>query len=224
LRLAGTRVTLDVVGSPQDDLDAVPHASAPLVAGSAAPWDESHPTASLTTLHNLVSLYTATPIEQLKFHGDADLSACVFVRGSRDAIAVRVVVTDDIHAPNEAANEMWKGDSVQIAFQASGGQYYEWTGALLASGPHLARDFATPSALASATGESFDAARQGTQTTYTLTLPASLPGVTQALKDGCGLDVLVNDNDGAGRKGWLEWTPGIGNAKDPSSFTHVVFK
>src|SRR5205085_2282565 len=149
----------------------------------------------LTTAHNLVSLYAATPIEQLKFHGDTDLGARVFVRGSRDAIAVRVQVTDDVHFQNEP-NAMWKGDSVQIAFHAPGGQYYEWTGALSGKGPQLARDFATPVELATAKGESFDAARQGNQTIYTLTLPASLPGVSQALKDGSDLDVLVNDNDG----------------------------
>ena len=30
--------------------------------------------------------------------------------------------------------------------------------------------------------------------------------------------LLVNDNDGAGRKGWLEWFQGIGFAKDPTQY------
>jgi hypothetical protein len=33
-----------------------------------------------------------------------------------------------------------------------------------------------------------------------------------------GLSFLVNDDDGAGREGWLEWTVGIGAGKDPSAF------
>jgi hypothetical protein len=225
VRFAGNHVKLTAATSLQSGqvTSGGPHASAPLVRADASMWDESRPTASLTTERNLVSTYAATPVQQLHFHGDDDLSARVFVRGSRDGIMIRVRVTDDVQYQNKLPNAMWKGDSVQIAFLAPGGQYYEWTGALSGRGPQLVRDFATPESLAGAHGELFDATRRGTLTTYTLTLPTSMPGVRQALKDGCGLDVLVNDNDGAGRKGWIEWTPGIGATKDPSAFTHVTF-
>ena len=36
-----------------------------------------------------------------------------------------------------------------------------------------------------------------------------------------GLNVLINDNDGQGRKGWLEWSPGIGYSVDPGLYPKV---
>ena len=35
------------------------------------------------------------------------------------------------------------------------------------------------------------------------------------------LSLLVNENDGDGREGWLQWTPGIGLGKDTSLFATV---
>ncbi len=37
------------------------------------------------------------------------------------------------------------------------------------------------------------------------------------------MNILVNDNDGEGRRGWLEWAPGMGFTKDPSRFPKVLF-
>ena len=37
-----------------------------------------------------------------------------------------------------------------------------------------------------------------------------------------GMNVLVNDNDGNARKGWLQWAPGLGYVKDPSSLHKVL--
>jgi len=40
---------------------------------------------------------------------------------------------------------------------------------------------------------------------------------------GTGFSLLVNDNDGGPRKGWLQWSPGIGVKKDLALFKPVVF-
>jgi len=39
-----------------------------------------------------------------------------------------------------------------------------------------------------------------------------------------GMNVLINDNDGQGRKNWIEWTAGVGESKDPSLYGKLVFK
>jgi hypothetical protein len=41
------------------------------------------------------------------------------------------------------------------------------------------------------------------------------------MKEGAqfGFTFLLNDNDGGGRRGWLEWTPGIGTGYNPRYFT-----
>ena len=37
-----------------------------------------------------------------------------------------------------------------------------------------------------------------------------------------GFSLLINDNDGSGRRGWLEMTPGIGWYKNGEEFTRIL--
>lgn len=55
---------------------------------------------------------------------------------------------------------------------------------------------------------------------YELLIPATLiESVTPLTPDAVlGFSLLVNDNDGAGREGWQELTPGIGMGKRPAEF------
>jgi len=55
---------------------------------------------------------------------------------------------------------------------------------------------------------------------YELLVPADLLVSTTKLQSGTvlGFSLLVNDNDGAGRAGWQELTPGIGHGKRPADF------
>jgi len=60
------------------------------------------------------------------------------------------------------------------------------------------------------------------ETLYDLIIPATLPGGAH-LGDRLSITLLVNDNDGGGRKGWVEWTPGIGRSKDPTHINRLKF-
>ena len=42
--------------------------------------------------------------------------------------------------------------------------------------------------------------------------------------ESIGFSLLVNDNDGQGRRGWMEWSSGIGNNKDPLLYGSIIFK
>lgn len=57
-------------------------------------------------------------------------------------------------------------------------------------------------------------------TNYELLIPAALLVSSTTLEPGTvmGFSLLVNDNDGQGRSGWLELTPGIGLGKMPARF------
>ena len=44
------------------------------------------------------------------------------------------------------------------------------------------------------------------------------------LRNGFLFGLLVNDNDGKGRKGWMQTAPGLGDRKDTSSFTTLVLR
>ena len=59
--------------------------------------------------------------------------------------------------------------------------------------------------------------RRGTKTNYELLLPKSaLPGLPLTAGAILGFDYIANDNDGAGYRGAVEWTPGMTGTKDSS--------
>jgi hypothetical protein len=41
--------------------------------------------------------------------------------------------------------------------------------------------------------------------------------------DPASVALIVNENDGDGRRGWIEWAAGIGANKDSSRFRHALF-
>lgn len=49
-------------------------------------------------------------------------------------------------------------------------------------------------------------------------------GVTMKGGENLGFSLIVNDNDGSGRKGYLEYTSGIGNGKNTSLFGRIYLK
>ncbi|MFQ5806091.1 MAG: endo-1,4-beta-xylanase [Phycisphaerae bacterium] len=61
---------------------------------------------------------------------------------------------------------------------------------------------------------------------YELLIPAELLVSSTSLEPDTvvGFSILVNDNDGDGRAGWLELTPGIGLGKRPSEFAWLWLK
>ena len=62
-------------------------------------------------------------------------------------------------------------------------------------------------------------------TTYHAELPLQALGTDMnTLGNGFLFGLLVNDNDGRGRKGWMQTAPGLGDRKDTSSFTTLVLR
>ena len=56
-------------------------------------------------------------------------------------------------------------------------------------------------------------------------IPESAVGADSALlKQGIRFNLLVNDNDGEGRDGWMHIAPGIGENKNPDRFPFVLFE
>jgi hypothetical protein len=99
----------------------------------------------------------------------------------------------------------------------------EWTVALTAAGPRIDRSAWPLGGSPTPTSETASVTRMGTTTVYDVTIPWTLPEIEGSRKFGCRLSLLVNDNDGAGRKGWVEWTPGIGKGKDASEYVPLTF-
>ena len=60
-------------------------------------------------------------------------------------------------------------------------------------------------------------------TTYELKLPwASIPPISRD-DNMMAFSMLINDNDGMGRTGYLEWGSGIGATKNPGEYRTVLF-
>ncbi len=59
---------------------------------------------------------------------------------------------------------------------------------------------------------------------YDIEIPYSAIGVSdEILAKGIQFNLIVNDNDGQGRKGWIQIAPGIGQSKNPELFPYIVF-
>ena len=98
--------------------------------------------------------------------------------------------------------------------------YYEVSVALTEKGPEV---YLVHSARGERTGLLASAAcrivREGAVTRYELAIPLRETAlIDPARTKAFGFSVLVNDNDGKGRKGWIEWGSGIGVGKDPARF------
>jgi MYXO-CTERM domain-containing protein len=161
--------------------------------------------------------------------GTGDLEVLAAGRFAPEGLYLAFEVTDDTHDNSQADADLWQGDSIQLGFdvaQSGGASYddvddHEINFALVGGAARSFR-FKGPSGA----DDSFSGAitRSGSVTSYEIFLPAAaLPGANFALGQVVGFSFLVNDADGSGREGWLEWTPGIGGQKAPYYFGEVAF-
>jgi len=183
----------------------------------------SHSPLAALGQRNIVSLFEAAPVESMRFHGDTDLSARLYMSRASDGLHIIVAARDDTFSQSEHPGEEWKGDSLQWAIALPTGESYEWTAALTPQGPMAALDFGPPGAKAGPAHLSVHITRSGTVAIYDIVVPPVLPG-GKPLADHFSFTCLVNDNDGRGRKGWIELTPGIGWSKDPLKFQPMAVR
>lgn len=182
----------------------------------------------LSERRSVVTLFGNDPAKgHLVWSGPNDLSAKIWLTRSADALKLRVQVGDDLHAQKEKAQEWWRGDSIQFAL-ALPGQDGFWELCLAAPEGGTAgavayarpKGFADPCAALSPT-----AVKREGAVVYEAALPLKAFGMTQEmLKEGIRFNLIVNDNDGEGREGWIQIAPGIGQGKDPGQFPVVLFE
>ncbi|MBD2847771.1 beta-galactosidase [Paenibacillus sp. IB182496] len=153
-------------------------------------------------------------IELSGWAGEQDLSASVYTAYDADYFYWAAAVRDDVHEP-VAGSTMWRGDSVQFAFGLDGAYGPEYAVSLGSGGVEVAR-FSDGAATGGAELVEAAVARDGGVTSYEVRLPWTAIASGPPSDGRLPFTLLINDNDGAGRRGWIEWTPGIGKAKDPA--------
>jgi hypothetical protein len=164
--------------------------------------------------------------EQLQNPGD--LSVRSAVRWDNNGLYFAFDVTDDIHQNDRTPDLLWASDSVQVALDTAcnGGIGYDDTddheiNFALANGQTTTFRFHCPPGAT----DDYSAAvvRDGSHTIYEIHIPPSaLPGVNLAVNQRICYSFLVNEDDGSGRIGWIELTPGIGSEKAPAYFVEFI--
>lgn len=151
------------------------------------------------------------------WQGDSDLSADVSLAYDETNLYMHVKVKDD-HQSDYSGDSIWRGDSVQVAFSKDGAVYGPEYGFSYGGGTPSKFRWNSGSAKLGVDAVKLKVRRDETakETTYDIVLPwlAALPA---APGDKVPFTLLVNDDDGGGRKGYIEWTPGIGSGKDATS-------
>ena len=144
-------------------------------------------------------------------------------------------VHDDAFHQTHVQGDTWKGDSIQLAFDAGNDAVerrmefdandHEFALALTPDGPQIFRHAGPPDRGVGQTvpGARLDVRRDGTRTRYLCTIPWSeLAPLRPVAGRMFGFNFIVNDNDGAGRRYWLGLSPGIGEMKYPYAYRRFL--
>ncbi len=155
-----------------------------------------------------------------KWSGPADLSLKAGAAHDGKNIYLAFDVADDKQVQTFGGPDIWKGDSVQVAFYTADGKQSEFTMALTSGGPlgwcHLSFDkknngkWDVPLSIR----------RSETRTFYEVVIPMEKLGLSTAKESSLfRFSFLVNDDDGRGRVRILEWFGGIGSgSKNPDQY------
>jgi hypothetical protein len=190
--------TITVDGKIDDGLDDVSHISLP-ADGATRQFDD--------------------------YGGPSDLSGDVWLTYDEDHLYLSAAVTDENHT---AGWPLWEHDSIQLGVAPGNPgderRFSEFQIALAPDGPRVFRGYQptgpSPEDLSSAREAIVRQSERG-RTVYEVAIPWS--DLRTSPGEPTSLSLLINENDGTGRLGWIEWASGIGANKDTSKFYPVQF-
>lgn len=163
------------------------------------------------------------------WQGEQDISATGSLTWDEDNLYLGVEVIDDKHEQSASGDAIWSGDSIQIGIGIANSdgtvpsEYHELGVARGNAGNLLKWRWLTPRGfnINDALELKYAVSRSDSTTSYELAIPwRELSHDITQVKQGMKLkfSLLVNDNDGEGRRGWLEYNSGIGSSKDVNAF------
>lgn len=176
-----------------------------------------------------VELYPANPqMLHMTWQGPKDLSAKIWMSTADSSLIFNAEVIDDKHFQSFSGSDVWKGDNLQLAFLFKE-QNTVWEIGLtrLDSGLSEVMIWNKPPEVDKKVLENITliTRRTDNKTIYQAKIPFKVLGVSQlTLTKGFRFNLIINDNDGNGRKGWLQIAPGIAEKKDSSFFPTVILE
>lgn len=160
--------------------------------------------------------------------GPDDLGGNLWATWDEQALYLTATVTDDVHAQPNTGERIWDGDSIQVAVSAGTPgettRWYEYGFALTANGPEAYLWLAAEGQTGPVTGVDLAVTRDDAAhlTTYEVAIPWDRLAPIEPGDGLLSLSLALNEHDGAGRAGWIEWGSGIAGSKDPSLFQPMV--
>lgn len=170
-----------------------------------------------------------------KYNGAEDLSAYGYLLWDDTYFYMAVSVVDDIHMQNSDGGGIWAGDGLQYTvdpYRMNGAGSNGWNemGSAITNNGEIKqwRWQAIPS-IAGGAMENVKSCivrdEETNRVVYEIAIPwRDLLEVGASLKTGdlFGFTVIVNEDDGPGRDGWLGYMSGIGYKKDANQFGDVL--
>ncbi|WP_350275685.1 sugar-binding protein [Kribbella sp. HUAS MG21] len=168
---------------------------------------------------------TGTPPVQ-GWTGPDDLSGSLWITHDDRNLYLSARVTDDAFAQPNRNGDIWAGDSLQLGMTAgSPGESADAQeiGAALTGAGTVDTWRWTPVAQAGApSGVQAKVVRDAAARTTTYEVAVPWPALAFAPEDRLlAATVVINENDGAGRRGWLTWGKGVAETKNPAGFNPV---
>ncbi len=171
--------------------------------------------------------------------GKNDLSFNCIVQWDEENLYYSVKALDDVwyYNPDETQKAyIWRDDSIQFGLLygtvnevviGNSNRTFEELGMGISQGEAIVYRWSSQSTHPSGQIENCEVkiGRYDGYTHYEMKVPwreiISTEERTPAQGDIMGFSMLVNDNDGTGRRGWMEYASGIGTFKDSSLFTYI---
>lgn len=163
------------------------------------------------------------------WNGPEDSSFKAWTAWDDEYLYLAVEAEDDVFSNDEVSSGLWAGDSIQFGItpgepdHLQTSTFNEYGLALLKDGPALYRFSSISEFLSIGDVENVELAikNEGTKTCYEMKLPWS-EAVDKDFKPDVGssvsFSIIMNDNDGNNRKGYIEYTAGIGTTKSATLF------
>jgi len=167
------------------------------------------------------------------WRGPDDLSARVMLQWAPEALYFAAAVTADVFLQTRKPSRMWQTDCVQIAFDGKNDDTEEYGeddseyGLGLIGGESVVHTYFWPYAAGRKGTPKLTCAirrsKDGKHVFYEATVPWDDVGVSEpGAGTVFGFNVIVNDSDTGDRRGWIGWTPGVGESKAPYYFGDVT--
>lgn len=194
----------------------------PAIDGVLSDGEWTQPPVEVSTADKYFKIYD-------DWKGPEDLSFKAWTAWDEDYFYLAVEAEDDAFSQEYTSDGLWQGDSVQFGIRdgepdhLASQKYNEYGMALLKDGPALYRFSVFDDYLGVGDVEDVEIAikREGTKTCYELKIPWTEvvgPNFKPIAGSSVAFSVIMNDNDGKDRKGYIMYTDGIGTAKNAELF------